>query len=64
MPIITPAYPQQNSTFNVSVSTRKIMQEAFVNAFSIANDIIAGKANWDKLFQPPNFFGINIILFY
>ncbi|CAH1642433.1 unnamed protein product [Spodoptera littoralis] len=27
MPIITPAYPQQNSTFNVSSSTRSVMVE-------------------------------------
>jgi len=57
MPIITPAYPQQNSTFNVSVSTRTIMQEAFENGLAITEEIIIGKATWDKLFEPPNFFG-------
>ncbi|KAF7989314.1 hypothetical protein HCN44_007988 [Aphidius gifuensis] len=56
MPIITPAYPQQNSTFNVSVSTRTIMQEEFENGLSITEEIIMGKATWDKLFEPPNFF--------
>ncbi|CAL7945962.1 unnamed protein product [Xylocopa violacea] len=57
MPIITPAYPQQNSTFNVSVSTRTIMQEAFETGLSTTEEIIMGKATWDKLFEPPNFFG-------
>lgn len=56
MPIITPAYPQQNSTFNVSVSTRTVMQEAFEAGLATTEEIMTGKAPWDKLFEPPNFF--------
>ncbi|KAK7073726.1 hypothetical protein SK128_023311, partial [Halocaridina rubra] len=56
MPIITPAYPQQNSTFNTSQSTRAVMVEEFAMGLQIAEDIMLGKAKWDRLFQPPNFF--------
>lgn len=56
MPIITPAYPQQNSTFNVSCSTRAVMQEEFRQGFNVTEEIMTGKASWDKLFEPPNFF--------
>lgn len=56
MPIITPAYPQQNSTFNVSLSTRTIIMEEFKVGLHITGDIIVGKATWDKLFEPPPFF--------
>jgi len=56
MPIITPAYPQQNSTFNVSCSTRAVMQEQFRQGFDCTEEIMMGKASWDKLFEPPNFF--------
>jgi len=56
MPIITPAYPQQNSTYNVTVSSRTIMQEAFKNGLDVTNEIKEGKADWAKLFEPPNFF--------
>ncbi|XP_037533511.1 poly(A) polymerase gamma [Nematolebias whitei] len=56
MPIITPAYPQQNSTYNVSTSTRTIMTEEFKHGLSITDEILQGKAEWSKLFEPPNFF--------
>lgn len=56
MPIITPAYPQQNSTFNTSQSTRAVMVEEFKQGLAITEDIMLQKALWDKLFQPPNFF--------
>ncbi|XP_038665109.1 poly(A) polymerase gamma isoform X1 [Scyliorhinus canicula] len=56
MPIITPAYPQQNSTFNVSSSTRTIMIEEFKQGLAITDEILQGKTDWSKLFEPPNFF--------
>ncbi|KAL4641436.1 poly(A) polymerase gamma-like isoform X1 [Arapaima gigas] len=56
MPIITPAYPQQNSTYNVSTSTRAIMTEEFKYGLSVTEDVLIGKADWSKLFERPNFF--------
>ncbi|XP_060728604.1 poly(A) polymerase gamma isoform X1 [Tachysurus vachellii] len=56
MPIITPAYPQQNSTYNVSTSTRTIMSEEFKYGLAVTDEILLGKAEWSKLFEPPNFF--------
>ncbi|XP_062850860.1 poly(A) polymerase gamma [Trichomycterus rosablanca] len=56
MPIITPAYPQQNSTYNVSTSTRTIMSEEFKYGLKVTDEILQGKADWSKLFEPPNFF--------
>lgn len=57
MPIITPAYPQQNSTFNVTKSTLKVMQDEFKSSLQICTDIIeSDKCGWDKLFETPNFF--------
>ncbi|XP_067845152.1 poly(A) polymerase gamma isoform X3 [Heptranchias perlo] len=56
MPIITPAYPQQNSTFNVSSSTRTIMVEEFKQGLAITDEILQCKIDWSKLFEPPNFF--------
>ncbi|KAF2897426.1 hypothetical protein ILUMI_08752 [Ignelater luminosus] len=56
MPIITPAYPQQNSTYNVSMSTRTVMMEEFKAGLTLTDEIMLGKQTWDKLFEPPQFF--------
>nr|XP_027199186.1 poly(A) polymerase type 3-like isoform X2 [Dermatophagoides pteronyssinus] len=56
MPIITPSYPQQNSTFNVTNSTREILKEEFHLASSMADEIISGNLQWDCLFEPVAFF--------
>lgn len=56
MPIITPAYPQQNSTFNVSISTKRVILNEFERGMAITDDILLGKLSWDKLFEAPSFF--------
>lgn len=56
MPIITPAYPQQNSSYNVTLSTRKIMTQEISRGLEICQQITAGKADWSALFEPQNFF--------
>ncbi|KAK2890373.1 poly(A) polymerase type 3-like [Channa argus] len=56
MPIITPVYPQQNTSFNVSPSTFAILQEEIDRGHVIAEEIKKNNANWSKLFETPNFF--------
>ncbi|TRY72511.1 hypothetical protein TCAL_01064 [Tigriopus californicus] len=56
MPIITPAYPQQNSTYNVCKSTLEVMRKEFEQSLIICEDVVQGKVGWAKLFETPNFF--------
>ncbi|XP_037945041.1 poly(A) polymerase type 3-like [Teleopsis dalmanni] len=56
MPIITPAYPQQNSTFNVSESTKKVILNEFNRGMTTTDEIMLGRASWDRLFEAPSFF--------
>ncbi len=60
MPIITPAYPQQNSTFNVTHSTRDIMMREFKRGLAVCTDMLSGFDNisWTQLFTPINFFSL------
>jgi poly(A) polymerase Pap1 len=56
MPIITPAYPQQNSAYNVTTSTRSIIISEIKRGLETCQEINANKSDWHKLFEPKNFF--------
>ncbi|KMZ64146.1 Poly(A) polymerase [Zostera marina] len=56
MPIITPAYPCMNSSYNVSISTLRVMMEQFNIGNQICKDIELNDANWSLLFEPYLFF--------
>lgn len=56
MPIITPAYPQQNSTFNVAVSNKVVISNEFERGMAITDEIMFGKMTWERLFEAPSFF--------
>uniref|UniRef100_A0AC35TLH9 Poly(A) polymerase n=1 Tax=Rhabditophanes sp. KR3021 TaxID=114890 RepID=A0AC35TLH9_9BILA len=56
MPIITPAFPEQNSTFNVSTSTKKIIMNEISEGFNVCRELIMGECGWSKLFEEINFF--------
>ncbi|KAL0341962.1 UNVERIFIED_CONTAM: Nuclear poly(A) polymerase 4 [Sesamum calycinum] len=56
MPIITPAYPCMNSSYNVSASTLRVMMEQFEFGKKICEDIELNKLQWSALFEPYLFF--------
>ncbi|XP_071733957.1 nuclear poly(A) polymerase 4-like isoform X2 [Rutidosis leptorrhynchoides] len=56
MPIITPAYPCMNSSYNVSTSTLRVMSEQFLFGNRICEEIELNKAQWSALFEPYMFF--------
>ncbi|KAF0934208.1 hypothetical protein E2562_023463 [Oryza meyeriana var. granulata] len=56
MPIITPAYPCMNSSYNVSTSTLRVIMKQFQFGNKICQEIELNKANWSALFEPFQFF--------
>ncbi|CAL0322249.1 unnamed protein product [Lupinus luteus] len=56
MPIITPAYPCMNSSYNVTSSTLHIMSDEFQRGNEICMAMEVCKADWDTLFEPYPFF--------
>ncbi|KAH9665668.1 nuclear poly(A) polymerase 4 [Citrus sinensis] len=56
MPIITPAYPCMNSSYNVSTSTLRVMVDQFQYGNTICEEVELNKAQWSALFEPYLFF--------
>jgi poly(A) polymerase len=56
MPIITPAYPCMNSSYNVSQSTLRVMTEQFQFGNNILQEIELNKQHWSSLFEQYMFF--------
>lgn len=60
MPIITPAFPSMNSTYNVSHSTLSVMLLEFEKAAMITSELNKNKGNsqitWKRLFKKFPFF--------
>ncbi|KAK4530615.1 hypothetical protein CCYA_CCYA05G1472 [Cyanidiococcus yangmingshanensis] len=65
MPIITPAYPSMNSTYNVTQSTLRVMMEEFARGQRVCAEIFAAAGpdgasvsahDWSQLVEPSDFF--------
>ncbi|XP_023640897.1 nuclear poly(A) polymerase 2 isoform X3 [Capsella rubella] len=56
MPIITPAYPCMNSSYNVSQSTLRVMIDQFQFGNTICQEIELNKQHWRSLFEQYMFF--------
>ena len=51
LPVVTPIEPCQNSARNVSRSTAQILQNEFVRAAKIAEQVLAGEVAWSSFFD-------------
>ncbi|CAI5704985.1 hypothetical protein KXD40_001731 [Peronospora effusa] len=60
MPILTPAYPSMNSSFNVSTHSLMVMKEEFKRGLKIVQDVLSkGGSEWGPLFEPSDFFAVH-----
>ncbi|KAI1489195.1 Poly(A) polymerase pla1 [Biscogniauxia mediterranea] len=56
MPVITPAYPQMCATFNITHSTKAVIQRELERGAAITEKIKASKLAWKDLFGKHTFF--------
>lgn len=54
--VMTPAFPTQNSTYNVSESTLQVMREEFARGLAVMEQIIEGPRPWAALWEQVDFF--------
>lgn len=60
MPILTPAYPSMNSSFNVSTHSLAVMKKEFKRGLTIVQDVLSkGGSDWGSLFEPSEFFAVH-----
>lgn len=56
MPIVTPAFPSMNSTFNVSETTKRIIEAELTRASKVVEQVEHGKCHWCEVYKPLPFF--------
>ncbi|KAI0019020.1 Poly(A) polymerase [Xylariomycetidae sp. FL0641] len=56
MPVITPAYPQMCATFNITHSTKAVIQRELERGIELTENIKNGKLAWKDLFGKHSFF--------
>ena len=53
MKVITPAYPAQNSTFNVTHSTLHVLKGEFKKGLEMCQKVLNGQVKWEALWVGP-----------
>lgn len=56
MPIITPAYPSMCATFNITHSSKSVIQKELDHFAQLVDQIMLGKLPWKSLFVKHTFF--------
>mmetsp|Transcript_247 Transcript_247/g.449 ORF Transcript_247/g.449 Transcript_247/m.449 type:complete len:577 (+) Transcript_247:96-1826(+) len=56
MPVITPAYPRMNSTYNITDTTYKVLVDEWTRGAEIMDLIRQEKLEWDALFEPSEIY--------
>ena len=55
MPVITPAFPAMNSTYNVTETTKRILLEEFKRGYEMCRHVQNETAPWSKVYEPHPF---------